>query len=625
MDENAYRIRALGPLRVWCGAEELELGPARQRAVFAALATRATNRPITSTQLVRAVWGADAPASATGSVHTYISGLRRILEPGRTRWSTDGALVSESAGYRLRVGPAALDAGEFDRLHASARARRREKDAAGAVEALDRALALWTGEAFAGVPGPHAASLRADLDEKRLSALEMRAEGLLALDAHEDLVPELSSLVREYPLRESLWKSLMMALHRGGRTTEALDAFRTVREILHDELGVRPGRELAEARQQILRHARRSSTATASAIRVERLAVLPRTVAHEMAVRRELPAACYGREREVTALTGFTEDVLAGGGQAVWIEAEPGMGKSELLHCALASIGERGCHVAWAEASELGRRLPFQVLLDCLGMDVTSAAAGTTAYEREAATADRILARVDRLCATAPLVMVLDDFHWADEASVRTWSRLFTAARRLPLLLITASRLLPRRTALVPARRAAEARGLQVITLGPLTDAAVDDLLGDLIGARPGETLRSCIATAAGNPRDLREVAGALVREGGLEVVGGTAQVRADAGIRAAEPMLDATDRTLHMLSEPSRETLRHAAVLGMEFDLAEVAAMLSKKPSDLLDAFEEAVELRIVVDTGVRLAFRNPLLRRALYDGRAGKASSSS
>ncbi|KZB88013.1 BTAD domain-containing putative transcriptional regulator [Amycolatopsis regifaucium] len=617
MSEKPFRVQALGSLRAWLGDDELELGPARQRAVFAALATRAVTRPITRAELIQAVWGDTAPVSANGSVHTYISGLRRILEPSRTRWSTDGLLVSDSAGYRLRLDSAALDIGEFGRLRETARAHWQENDAAGTVETLDRALALWSGEALTGIPGPHAESLRAGLAEQRLAALELRAAGLLALGAHEDLVSELTLLVREHPLREPLWQSLMIALHRGGRTTEALDAFRTARRILRAELGVQPGRKLVEIHQRILVNDPELAPPVEQAAAVETLSVLPGPVAHALEARGETSPVCHGREGEVTLLRRLAEEVLAGRGRTVWIEGEPGIGKSEVLTRALADVGERGCHVAWAAASELEQLFPLQVVLECLGLDAKLIGADATANGTDpvAAAADQILTHIDRLCATAPLVMVIDDLQWADEASVLMWNRLSAATRQLPLLLIAASRPVPRREELVQARQAAEARGLELITLGPLTVPAAEDLLGDLIGARPGEELCSLITKAAGNPLYLREVTGALMREDALKVVDGIARVRTGTDLKAPESLLDAVSRTLDLLGEFSRETVRRAAVLGMEFGLAQVGATMGKMPSELLGVFEEVMEMRIIVDTGTQLAFRHPMLRWALYN----------
>ncbi|MFC3452630.1 BTAD domain-containing putative transcriptional regulator [Amycolatopsis speibonae] len=550
-------------------------------------------------------------------MHTYVSGLRRILEPSRTRWSTDGLLLSDASGYRLNVGSDSLDVHVFEQQCDTARTHWQTGDAASTVDTLNRALALWSGEALSGVPGPYAESLRTSLAEHRILALEMRAAALLKLGTYDDLVPELTVLVREHPLRESLWQSLMLALHRSGRTTEALDAFRNARDILRRELDIAPGPELAQVHQQILTNDQALTPALSETDPVdELLAVFPGQVAHAIEERRTTPHFCRGREPEIARLRCLADEVVSGNGRTAWIEGEPGIGKSELLTTALADLGERGCHVAWAAAGELGQLFPLQVIMECLGLEIdeTATRSSETDVDLVATTADRILAYIDQLCATAPLVMVIDDLHWADDASVLMWNRLSTAARQLPLLLVAASRPVPRRVELGQVRRAAESRGLEIVELGPLADTHAEDLISDLLGAQPDEELRSLVVKAAGNPLYLREVTGALVRDHALETVDGITKVRSGTAWQAPDSLLEAVSRTLDQVDEVAKETLRRAAVLGMEFGLAQVAATMDKMPSELIAAFEDAMEMRIIVDTGTHLAFRHPMLRWALY-----------
>ncbi|WP_410604710.1 BTAD domain-containing putative transcriptional regulator [Amycolatopsis sp. lyj-90] len=617
MTSGRLRVQALGSLRAWLDGAEVDLGPARQRAVFAVLATRATKQPVTRAELIQAVWGDAAPASAKGSVHTYISGLRRILEPDRTRWSTDGILLSDGTGYRLRLEDSYLDIDAFARLRDTARSFHQNGDAVRAVETLDSALALWSGDVLSGVPGPYAESLRNSLSDHRVLALEMRAEALLMTGSHEDLVPELTVLVRKHPLREPLWQALMIALYRSGRTAEALEYFQRAREILRSELGISPGPELLKVHQRILTNDPSLASADSGVPLNERLSVLPGQAARVMEATRNGAHVCRGRDTEVGILRDLADDVVNGRGRTAWVEGEPGIGKSDLLASALADISDRGCHIAWAAASELEQQFPLQVILECLGLgaDEIRSEPAPKGTDPVATTADKVLDYVDRLCATAPLVMVVDDLQWADEMSVLMWNRLSAAARQLPLLLIAASRPAPRREELAQARRAAESRGLEVLPLGPLAGSDAEELLTDLIGARPGEELRSLIAKAAGNPLYLREVTGALVREQALEIVDGTAHVRAGTHLQAPESLLDAVARTLDLMGELTRETVRRAAVLGMEFGLSQVAATMGKMPSELLGVFEEVMDMRIIVDTGTHLAFRHPLLRRALYN----------
>ncbi len=215
------------------------------------LAMRA-NRVVSRDELVDAVWGQQAPASAEGGVHTYVAGLRRVLEPGRSRRGPSQVLASAAGGYVLRLDAGQVDAIVFERGLSAGRRLRGSGDLSGAIAALDGALGEWHGSPFAGVPGPFASAERVRLAELRSAASEERAEVLLDLGRHEQAVPELASLVSEHPLRERMRGLLMIALYRCGRQAEALQAFHDTRQVLADELGIDPGPELSRIHQQIL-------------------------------------------------------------------------------------------------------------------------------------------------------------------------------------------------------------------------------------------------------------------------------------------------------------------------------------------------------------------------------------
>ncbi|HYZ57606.1 MAG TPA: BTAD domain-containing putative transcriptional regulator [Streptosporangiaceae bacterium] len=245
------RVGVLGPVRAWLAGRELTPGPPRQQAVLGVLAMRA-NRVVSRDELVDAVWGQDAPASAEGGVHTYVAGLRRVLEPGRSRRGPGQVLASAGAGYVLHLDAGHVDAMVFERGLDTGRRLRASGELSGAVSALDAALGEWHGSAFAGVPGPFASSERARLGELRSAAAEERAELLLDLGRHEQAVPELAALVAEHPLRERMRGLLMIALYRCGRQAEALQTFHEARQVLGEELGIDPGPELSRIHQQIL-------------------------------------------------------------------------------------------------------------------------------------------------------------------------------------------------------------------------------------------------------------------------------------------------------------------------------------------------------------------------------------
>ena len=215
------------------------------------LAMRA-NRVISRGELVDAVWGQDPPASAEGGIYTYVAGLRRVIEPNRSLRGPGRVLVSSGAGYVLHLVPGQPDAVAFEQDLGRARQLRKTGDLTGAVTSLNSALSLWRGIAFAGVPGPFADTERVRLGELRSAAAEERADVLLSLGRHEEVVPDLTAMVAEHPLRERMRGLLMIALYRSGRHAEALRVFAEGRRVLADELGIDPGIDLSRIHQQVL-------------------------------------------------------------------------------------------------------------------------------------------------------------------------------------------------------------------------------------------------------------------------------------------------------------------------------------------------------------------------------------
>jgi DNA-binding SARP family transcriptional activator len=216
------RFTVLGPVRGWHGESELELGSPQQRAVLAMLLL-GRGRQVSLAGLISGLWGEQVPLAATGTVRTYASRLRHVLDPGAGR-RRDQLIQSAGDGYRLRADSVLLDLNTFERrVHAAGTARDRQDDAASA-RLLRAALGLWQGTALAGVPGPHADAQRALLTELRLAAAEEKLGLEIPLGGHARAAAELRALLAEHPFRERLVELLMFALYRAGRQAEALAA-----------------------------------------------------------------------------------------------------------------------------------------------------------------------------------------------------------------------------------------------------------------------------------------------------------------------------------------------------------------------------------------------------------------
>jgi DNA-binding SARP family transcriptional activator len=228
----------LGAVEARADGAALPLGGPKQRALLALLLLHA-NEAVSRDRLIAGLWGEDPPPSASQSLDSYVSRLRRVLGAER--------VVRRPPGYLVAVAPGELDLERFETTLARARAN------GDAPALLREALAIWRGPALADVlyePFANAESER--LEQRRLVALEERIDADLAAGAGAALVPELDALAEQHPLRERLLGQRMVALYRAGRQADALAAMQEARHRLADELGIDPGPQLRELERRIL-------------------------------------------------------------------------------------------------------------------------------------------------------------------------------------------------------------------------------------------------------------------------------------------------------------------------------------------------------------------------------------
>ncbi|MFI8305314.1 AfsR/SARP family transcriptional regulator [Streptomyces sp. NPDC085927] len=249
--ENSVRFAVLGPVRAWRGEQELDLGSPQQRVVLAALLLR-HGHPVPLGGLIDAVWGAEPPAAAVSVLRTYVSRLRKVLEPDRNSAGPPRTVVSVGDGYVLRVPDDALDLVVFQQRVARAKKLRAAGDLSGAAELLHAALDGWQGDVLAGLNGPLAESARSWLGEEWLTVVETRLDLDIELGRHHEVIGPLITLSGRHPLREQLCRLLMLALYRSGRQAEALAAYRGARNVLVTELGIEPGASLQDLHDRIL-------------------------------------------------------------------------------------------------------------------------------------------------------------------------------------------------------------------------------------------------------------------------------------------------------------------------------------------------------------------------------------
>ncbi len=219
----------------------MALGGQKQRALLAILLINA-GEVVSTDRLLEELWGEQPPRTAREALQNMVSQLRKVLPRG--------ALVTRAPGYKIELDDADLDSRHFEQLVADAESR----DARSRSQLLRDALAIWRGAPLAEFAFESFAQdeIRR-LEELRLRVVEERIDADLELGRGPELVGELETLVRQWPLRERLRGQLMLALYRSGRQAEALGAYHDARRVLVDELGIEPSPALQALYRSMLR------------------------------------------------------------------------------------------------------------------------------------------------------------------------------------------------------------------------------------------------------------------------------------------------------------------------------------------------------------------------------------
>lgn len=230
----------------------------KPRQVLALLALHADHVvPVAS--LTEELWGERPPRSARTTLQTYVLQLRELIGEALAESEDAGTitakdvLVTLPGGYRLNTRGGYLDFREFERRAGAGYRAMDAEDYSGAAKRLRDALSLWTGNALADVQAGSQISLEVKrLEEARLCALDQRIEADLRLGRHRELLSELTVLVNQYRMHESLHGQFMVALHRSGRRGEALNVYQRLRTTLVRELGLEPSAVLGRLQRSIL-------------------------------------------------------------------------------------------------------------------------------------------------------------------------------------------------------------------------------------------------------------------------------------------------------------------------------------------------------------------------------------
>lgn len=332
-------VDALGHLQVRRGPVLVELGPAKQRALFAALAINA-GKVVSTAPLISALWGERAPSSARHLVHTYVARLRQMVEPETPRRGRVNVIASAASGYRLLVDPERIDVSRFRRLREQADCHIAAGGRARAFGLLGEAVRLWRDPSLRELSDllPFSSEVERIRQGWVATALDYVAIGLELGEA--SLVwPLAERLAAEEPMHERAQAQYLLALEHTGQRAAAIGHFHDVRARLSGELGVEPGPDLTNAYKQLLRasHSRPPLSVPVPAMRPAQSTAAQSTAVQSTAAPWRGPGPGLGelieRGQELAAVSRHLATH-----RLVTVTGPPGCGKSALALQAAATM-----------------------------------------------------------------------------------------------------------------------------------------------------------------------------------------------------------------------------------------------------------------------------------------------
>ena len=635
------RIQLCGRLSVELGGvERVSALRGRQVPLLFAYLVLNRHRPVGREELIGALWPYQAPRSQDGALRTLLSRLRSAL--GASALTGRDELMLELPEPVWVDVEAAADhvAQALEAL------RRRDARHAWALAQVPLNIAgrgLLPGVGATWLEGPGR-----ELHDLRLHALEIIGRAGMELGSAQlgSVERAARSLIESEPYRESGYVLLMEALEAQGNVAEALRVFEGLRALLREELGITPSPDAIAAHERLVRPGAPAGVGERDT--AEEPVPLP------VELRARAASTMVGREPELAELEAW----LAAGSDGdelrserlMLLSGEAGVGKTRLLAEVAQRAHSAGTLVLAGRATD-ENLVPFQPFLEALGRytETASLAQLRVVAHRSGSELSRLIPELRRrlpelpptesgnpeteryrlfeaavdllreLAASAPVLIVLDDLHWADRPTLMLLRHLARASRPGSVSILGAYRATERWSedfgaALTGMRHERLLRQLEI-------DGLPEPEARQLVGLRVGETPSAEFSHALyeeteGNPFFIEEIVRHLA-DSGIEAH--TAGARELRQIGLPDDVRDVISRRLDRLSEDAAETVRVASVIGRDFELGLLEGVLGLEEERFLSALEEALSAGLVVEHPAksdRYAFAHALVRETLYGG---------
>ena len=600
---HMVRLYLLGDLRLEVDGVDAELVSLSRKAKLL-LAMLAVDRRVHGrSELAGRLWPDVREDSARVSLRTALSQVRAALGPAA------GTVLASARDGGVALSPQVwTDVDEVERL----------LDAGQPEEALDHSGS----ELLAGLDDDWVLERRDDLQGRLAKGLGVAAAAAETSGDLETAVRLTRRMTALDPLAEATHRELIRRLAAAGDRGAALAAYDRLRDRLAERLRITPSAATRSLVQEI---------------RSERSVELP-MVALPPVASAAARGPFVGRDDELAGLFREWHRVRRGERRVVAISGEPGIGKTRLAaelcaaaHASGGSVLLGRCHedglVPYEPFVEALRRYvaecPAQLLRDQLGGELSVLAALVPELEDRigprmdppqqlaaARLVEAIVVLVREAARSHPTILVLEDLHWAEDATAVALRHLVRETESAPLLVLATyrdteiTRDHPMIDALAEARRA---RVLSEVALDGLDERSV----GSIVAAEAGSDASSDLVAAVhartdGNPFFVEE----LVRE--------ARDLASSEQLVVPQSVKDLIGRRLRVMDEVDLRVLETAAVIGIDFDLRALAQAVNCSDADLVDSFDAASRARAIVPTATSAtySFSHALVRETVYEG---------
>lgn len=616
---HAIRVYLLGRFQVVREDRTLDAADWRRRKATALLQRLALERRLLKDQAIEFLWPEASPASGANNLYSTLHALRQTLDGALGQGAAEATLSFEDGV--LSLAPSVwVDVQAFEQLSATPAGPPEQRAAD-----LEQALALYQGDLL---PDDRYAewtllpreALRRQYRDVSLALATYHREARDYVQAITLLTPLLSYDPADEPIHRELMRLYALA----GRRHEALRQYQTCVEALATDLDVPPEPETAALYAQIL-----NGELTPSPVSITSTSrSLP-----SVALTVEPSPMLVGRRAEFATLNHWLNTAHDGRGLTILIAGDSGIGKTLLAGELLCAAAGSGMTALYGAAYEQEGQLAYQPFIEAFDRYLAEhqrppgenpitdfePRGSSDPQQRQWGLFNATAVFLSGLALRKPVILLVDDLHATDEASLRLFHYLARQTRAAPVVLLATYRSDLGDAAATPFGALLNSlyreRLSKTLTLTPLAaDAAASIVAHTLGGDVASELVTAVFEITEGNPFFIEEMARALLKFGQVEDHAGQWRLRPGAELRISADLTGLLRERTQRLGPSVEAALTAAAVVGREFRFDVLRGVAGLPDGELLDALDAALAGRLLEETADGYRFRHALTRHALY-----------